>query len=146
MAEDAAVAPAGGTAAEYAASLEEPVLEIGGFRFVGRILSIEEWVLHWERRQALEDLTAKAIELKTPPNLRLWVEHWIAFLRDVFPRRRFRWWAPDPVQLMRHSEGLGLRGYYDSFFLHQAVALGAALPGPIPGPLSSASTADAGGG
>ena len=49
MADDAA-APAGGTAAEYAESLEEPVLEIDvgdiTYKFVGRILSIEEWVAH----------------------------------------------------------------------------------------------------
>jgi len=150
MADDAA-APAGGTAAEYAESLEEPVLEIDvgdiTYKFVGRILSIEEWVAHWERRLALEALAARAVAAKTPVDMQLWLDHWKAFLRAVFPRRRFRWWAPDPVRLAAESPGLGLRGHYERHFFLQAVAMGAALPppapSPTPGPSSSSSTPDA---
>lgn len=132
---------AGGTAAEYAASLEDPVLEIRGFHFAGRILSIEQWLPHWERRLALEELAAKAVECKTPPDLRPWLEHWVAFLKDVFPRKRYYFWAPDPVRLMREEPGLGLREHYERFFLYQAAALGAPLPPAMRGPNSNAATA-----
>lgn len=131
------------TAAElHEAETQEPVLELDGLRFRGRILSIEQWLPHWEQRCALEEITAEALANKQPPPLRPWVNHWVAFLKDVFPSTLRNFWSPDPIHLIRRLPGNGLREHYEHFFSHQALALGmrVAVESPTDGTSSSGST------
>lgn len=112
------------TAGDLEAAHAEPVLRLGQLVYRGRLLSIEEWLPHFERRLELERQLEADRAAKRVPNLRPWIDHWVAYLRAVFPRRRFRIFAPDPVAAIRALPGNGLRENYERFFLHQALALG----------------------
>jgi hypothetical protein len=112
------------TAADLAQAHQEPELVIGNKLYRGRLLSIEEWLPFFEERFALEQAAAKAAEAGAVVDMRPWVKHWVAYLRTVFPRSRFRWWVPDPVQAIRELPGMALRDEYERFFLHQARVLG----------------------
>lgn len=116
------------TAAELAATHQEPELVIGSRLYRGRVLSIEEWLPFFEERYRLEQLALQAQGAGKLVDLRPWVKHWVAFLSAVFPRKDYRWWTPDPVQAIRQLPGNGLRDEYERFFLHQARALGLKPP------------------
>lgn len=112
------------TAEDLTAAQEEPVYRHGRLVYRGRLLSIEEWLPFFERRVLLESAAEEDRAEKRLTDMRPWIAHWIAYLRAVFPSRRFRWFVPDPVALMRGLPGHGLRECYDRFFTHQARALG----------------------
>lgn len=144
---DAAGGPSYNSSEALAGALEEPTLVVGILRFRGRILSIEEWLPFFERQVALEKLIADgpkggrgAAEI-----LRASLALWIDYLRAVFPRRRYNWFAPDPVDQLRKAPGAALREAYYRFFFLQARAIGwdvASLETPpaTPGISSPAST------
>lgn len=79
-----------------AASQDAPTLTVGRYVYRGRLLSIEEWLPWWERFIELQR-TAETSSRPAADMLKL-----LAFYRDylrlVFPRRHYRWWAPDPVK------------------------------------------------
>lgn len=134
------------TAEDLNAAHEEPVFRHGRMVYRGRLLSIEEWLPHFERRVLLEALIEADRAEQRVPDLRPWVEHWIAYLKAVFPRRRFRLFAPDPVALMRALPGNGLRECYDRFFTLQALALGMTPHGSLAMPNGSGSDNSTAGG
>jgi hypothetical protein len=131
---------------------EQPVLRYGRFVYEGRILSAPEWLVFWDRylelmdaiRSASEDLRAiSGLQRRT---LTLQLE----YLRAVFPRSRYRFWAPDPVKLLTRGHPKDLRDAFDAFFSLQARAMGHATPttnsprtSPTDGTSSRDSTPDA---
>ena len=111
------------------AAQEEPTLRLGNLLYRGRLLSIEEWMVHAERLDALNQrVTAgKAVSPKEMAAV------YRAYLRAVFPvrrwwwpfaqGRRYRWWAPDPVKrLMRQPWGVVMEAT-QRFFVLQARAM-----------------------
>jgi hypothetical protein len=132
------------TAADLAAAHQEPELRIGRMLYRGRLLSIEQWLPFFEERFRLEQLALTAQAEGRPVDLRPWVKHWTAYLKAVFPRSDYRFWAPDPVRAIRELPGTGLRDEYERFFRHQARALGMLPPAsPTSGTASSPSTSAA---
>lgn len=135
---------------EYNATLaeahEEPVLRIGSLVFRGRLLSIEDWLPFYERQVALEKENDEKKKAGQAPNIRAALELWVDYLRTIFPRRRFNWFAPDPVEWLRKHDTQLREAYYRFFFL-QARALGWELAGQsTDGPSSSGSTPAGGAG
>lgn len=79
------------------AAQEAPTLTVGRFLYRGRLLSVEEWLPFWDRLQAMEAKPAAASTRLAVLALRDRVAFYREYLRAVFPRRDFRFWAPDPV-------------------------------------------------
>ena len=76
-----------------AAANEEPTLTLAGYVYHGRLLSAPEWFLWRDRALALyARATSAPATVPEAEELALYQ----AFFKDVFPRRRFRFWAPDP--------------------------------------------------
>ncbi|MGN6110837.1 MAG: hypothetical protein ACTHU0_37390 [Kofleriaceae bacterium] len=102
---------------QHAAALEPPVLILGGLRYEGRLLSIEEWLPFAEEAGQLRTGTRAA-----------WAAFARRYLRAVFPRRRFRVWAPDPVQLLMAQPWATVEEALDRFFVLQARAMSPRVP------------------
>lgn len=98
-------------------SLEAPALTIGGVRYEGRLLSIEEWLPFLDRVQAIQR-TGKT-EMADVVTL------YRDYMRAVFPRSRFKFWAPDPVPILMRQPFTVVRQAFDRFFSLQALAMGA---------------------
>lgn len=144
----------------YRAAQEEPTLQIGGLLYRGRLLSIEEWLVYAGeieqlraadaratlRRAENEDRFARDEELL--PDIRgsassAYVALYRRYLRAVFPRRRFRFWAPDPVAgLMAMPWGVVTEAI-TRFFDLQALATKPRESTPTSGTSSAPSTRDA---
>ena len=114
-----------------AAANEEPTLTLAGYVYHGRLLSAPEWFLWRDRALALyARATSAPATVPEAEELALYQ----AFFKDVFPRRRFRFWAPDPVPVLM-AQPLGLvREAYQRFFLLQARANGVTGPQPLTPP------------
>lgn len=114
---------------------EEPVLHLGRLVYRGRVLSAQEWFPFWDRYAALGDryralmddpgraTSSAVVELSRVAN-RLHLD----YLRAVFPSRRFRFWAPDPVARLARGHPKQLRDAFDAFFSLQARAMGLTAP------------------
>lgn len=81
-----------------AASQQAPTLMVGRYLYRGRLLSIEAWLPYWERLRALDRAAAAADGDAAVASLRARSVLYRDYLRAVFPRRDFRFWAPDPVK------------------------------------------------
>lgn len=115
------------TAQLMAEAHEEPVLRLDTgsqvLTFHGRVLSAPQWFPFLERYQELgrraaasegdEDSRDVAAQLRAQHQLH------VDYLRAVFPKSRFRWWAPDPVKLLEHGHPRRLAETFERFFAHQ---------------------------
>lgn len=114
---------------------EEPALTIGRFRYIGRLLSAPEWFTFWDRYLDLaEQIDAlKTVDEKAKARALVKLERAshtlrLDYLRAVFPKHRFRWWAPDPVKTLEKSHPRAVREAFDAFFSLQARAMGSVSP------------------
>lgn len=80
------------------AAQEVPTLMVDRFLYRGRLLSIEEWLPFWDRLQAMDARPAAADDAEARTRLRERAVFHRDYLRAVFPKRDFRFWAPDPVK------------------------------------------------
>lgn len=80
-----------------AAAHEEPTIQVDRFVYRGRLLSVLEWLPFWERLQALEAKAVAEHADAAVARLRERQAFHADYLRAVFPKRDFRFWAPDPV-------------------------------------------------
>jgi hypothetical protein len=78
-------------------AMEAPTLRLGRFLYRGRLLSIEQWLPFWERLQELENAPVADGVTAVKARMRARTAFHRAYLRAVFPRRDFKFWAPDPV-------------------------------------------------
>lgn len=137
MAEDQAKATAHFDADEMAAAQVAPTLRVGGYLYRGRLLSIEEWLPWWERLLAIQAERRAAADTdggssERGASFRRLNAFYRDYLRVVFPRRRYRWWAPDPVKhLMRQPFTVVEEAIAGFFFLQARATFGAdAMPKP----------------
>lgn len=107
-----------------AASLVEPVLELGRLSYTGRLLSIEEWLPFWERIQELTAANEKARAEGRPADRLAAARLYREYLRTVFPRSRRRFWAPDPVPQLLAQPFEVVEGAMTFFFTLQLRASG----------------------
>jgi hypothetical protein len=127
--------PAAFSADALAASLAPPVLEVSGYRYHGRVLSIEEWLPFYARLGEIER-AARVDGARDATTVRAELTLAREYLRAVFPRWRLRpFWAPDPVRLLRRAPGNALVEAFARFFGHQArLMMRPTLPSPsMPG-------------
>lgn len=107
------------------AAQEEPTVTVGNLLYRGRLLSIEEWLPFWERSQHL-DAEAKLAPSSSADvaarRLRARTALYRDYLTAVFPRRRYRWWAPDPVKHLMALPFTALEASVAFFFILQAQA------------------------
>lgn len=126
MAEDQAKATSHFDADALAAAQEAPTLTVGGYLYRGRLLSIEEWLPWWERLLAIQAERAKArreeVMGERGASFRKLNEFYRDYLRLVFPRRRYRWWAPDPVKHLLSQPFSVVEDAIACFFFLQARA------------------------
>lgn len=115
------------TAHAMAEAQEEPQLRLGHLLYRGRILSAAEWLVFWDRYLDLSDAFASLLAAPGGVDQRALLaleqrSHALRldYLRAVFPRWRFRFWAPDPVQQLARGHPRDLREAFDSFFSLQA--------------------------
>lgn len=127
-----------------AAANEEPTLTVGSLLYYGRIFSALEW-LAWNDRFA-----AISAQLKSG-NATVYdlLAFYRAYFTDLFPRRRRRFWAPNPVDALMQQPYKIIQETFNRFFALQAQANGVTVPGPATSPptkthgtSSSASTPD----
>lgn len=114
-----------------AAALEEPTLTVGRFRYRGRVLAMMEWLPYWERELELQ--TRAKLVADQAAGVRLLADRLTLardYLRAVFPRRRYTFWAPDPVKALAATPGRALEEAFARFFIHQATVLGLTTTGP----------------
>lgn len=104
---------------QHAAAQERPVLIVGGLRYEGRLLSIEEWLPFADE---VEQLRAREAPVAA------WSAFTRRYLQAVFPRQRFRWWAPDPVEQLLRQPWVVVQEALQRFFDLQARAM--SQPGP----------------
>lgn len=121
------------------AAQQEPTLTVGSLLYRGRLLSAVEWFGWNEQLQALrariEKNHAKPAEI---------LDFYERFFRELFPRSRRRWWAPDPVTALMRERLPIIEGAFDRFFELQAQANGVSRKSPsTSGTSSSDSTPDA---
>ena len=126
-----------------AVATEEPILTIGGYRYRGRVLSMAEWLPFYDRALAVAKITNTAAQLRAYHQL------YVDFLAAVFPRRRYRVWAPHPVKALARAPGRTLEEAFARFFDHQLRMLKLDAPEPTrttgptpPRPDTSESAAD----
>ncbi len=81
-----------------AATQEAPTLQVGNLLYRGRLLSIEEWLPFWERLQAIQAKPVAENGDAALAALRERTAFYRDYLRAVFPKRDYRFWAPDPVK------------------------------------------------
>jgi hypothetical protein len=97
----------------FRAAQEEPTLVIGGLLYRGRLLGIEEWFGYAEEYEALRTKDA---------TVRDYAAFYRKYLRAVFPKSRFKVWAPDPVaHLFSLPQGV-MTEAIKSFFTLQVLA------------------------
>lgn len=97
----------------YAAAQQEPELVIGACLYRGRLLSIDEWLVYAEQYDRL---------LASKPTVKQLQAFYRRYMRAVFPRSRFRWWAPDPVKGLFRLPWSAVQEAFKSFFELQALA------------------------
>lgn len=109
-----------------AAEQRAPTLHLGRFTYRGRLLSIEEWLPWWDEWHAL-DVERKALPADAQPSAVL--AHFAKrsafaerYLRVVFPRRRYPFWAPDPVAALLAQAHQVVEETLGFFFILQARA------------------------
>jgi len=105
-------------ASEYLASQEAPTLVFGSLVYRGRLLSLPEWL---RVSTQLEQLSARQTAGETIPQHE-YQRVYRAYLRMVFPRNRFRFWAPDPVAQLFQLPWGAVTEAIRSFFALQALA------------------------
>jgi hypothetical protein len=108
-----------------AAAQETPRLVLGNLLYRGRLLSIEEWLPFWERLQAMEARhasTSVAGATSAAAALRERSAFYREYLYAIFPRRSYRFWAPDPVTLLMRQPYQVVDQTLAFFFILQARA------------------------
>lgn len=117
----------------YRAAQEEPTLTLGGLLYRGRLLDIEEWLGYAEEHDRLREQGAPQREV---------IQFYRRYLRAVFPRRRYRWWAADPVPaLLAMPWGVVMEATARFFALQvRASTPSAGQPSETPGTSSPTST------
>lgn len=102
----------------YLATQEVPVIVVGALVYRGRLLSLLEWLPIAEAIDALDE--RQKAGGKVPP--REFIRVYRKYLRMVFPRRRFVFWAPDPVAELFKLPWGAVTEAIRSFFALQAQA------------------------
>lgn len=72
----------------YVAAQQEPELTLGSCLYRGRLLSIDEWLVFAAEYDRLIEARASVKQLQA---------FYRRYLSAVFPRSRYKFWAPDPV-------------------------------------------------
>lgn len=122
-----------------AAAQEAPTMTVGGFLYRGRLLSIEEWMPWWDRLTALRKGREQIRDSQDDAKAFLvtLLQFYRDYLRVIFPRTRFRFWAPDPVEHLMRQPYVVIEEAMDRFFsLQERATFGESVrPNPIPSAL-----------
>jgi hypothetical protein len=97
----------------FVAAQQEPELVIGACLYRGRLLSIDEWLVFAAEYDRLIARKAPVAELKA--------FYW-RYMRAVFPRARYKFWAPDPVAGLFRLPWSAVQEAFRSFFALQVQA------------------------
>jgi hypothetical protein len=102
----------------YTEALEEPTLRIGNLLYRGRLLSLPEWLPVAAQLDAIGTRQRNGEDVPIDETIQIYRK----YLRLVFPRRRFLFWAPDPVAALFCMPWGVVTEAISRFFVLQALA------------------------